>query len=133
MHYLAGVIFFAGLNSYSYAGKMRLTIFSRLVIGFIIIFLLQLSVSVYVINTVEPLWKKFPMRYSTIDNKIIAYEKKLTDILMSQMRYEKKFIITRDTTLYDHFLENKNEFNQYLMELQSTVNSSSSTRICLWK
>jgi two-component system sensor histidine kinase GlrK len=102
---------------------MRLTIFSRLVIGFIIIFLLQLSVSIYVTIRLT-LFEEVPNAILDIDNKIIDYEKKLSDILLSQVRYEKKFIITRDTTLYDRFIEHKNEFTQYFMELQSTVNTS---------
>jgi two-component system sensor histidine kinase GlrK len=101
---------------------MRLTIFSRLVIGFIIIFLLQMAVSLYVSISLHPL-EKVPDTIKDTDYKIIMHNKKLTDILMSQMRYEKKFIITRDTNLYEHFLENKREFNQYLNELQSIVRS----------
>ena len=101
---------------------MRLTIFSRLVFGFIIIFLLQMAVSLYVSISLHPL-EKVPDTIKDTDYKIIMHNKKLTDILMSQMRYEKKFIITRDTNLYEHFLENKREFNQYLNELQSIVRS----------
>ena len=101
---------------------MRLTIFSRLVIGFIIIFLLQMAVSLYVSISLHPL-EKVPDIIKDTDYKIIMHNKKLADILMSQMRYEKKYIITRDATLYEHFLENKREFNQYLNELQSIVRS----------
>jgi two-component system sensor histidine kinase GlrK len=102
---------------------MRLTIFSRLVIGFIIIFLLQMAASLYVSMRLHPL-ERIPNTIKNTDYKLILFNKKLTDILMSQMRYEKKIIITRDATLYNHFIENKNNFNQYLEEMQSIARST---------
>lgn len=82
-----------------------------------------MAVSLYVSIRLHPL-ETVPDTIKDTDYKIIMYNKKLTDILMSQMRYEKKFIITRDATLYDHFIENKNTFTQYLKEMQSIVRSS---------
>ena len=104
---------------------MRATIFLRLLIGFIIIFLLQMAVSLYVTIQLRPL-EKVPDTIQNNDYKIIMHNKKLMDILINQVRYEKKFIITQDKTLYDHFLENQAEFNQFLNELQSIVNSTQS-------
>ena len=109
---------------------MRLTIFLRLLIGFLIIFLLQMAVSLYVTIQLRPL-EKVPADIRNNDYKIITHNKKLTDILINQVRYEKKFIITQDKTLYDHFLENKAEFNQYFNELQSIINAGQSKSLLI--
>ncbi len=98
--------------------KMRLSIFLRLLIGFVVIFLLQMAVSFYVAIRLRPL-EKIPATIRKNDYKIITHSKKLADILISQVRYEKKFIITQDITILQAFLEHKSEFNQYLNELQS--------------
>ena len=110
--------------------KMRFTIFLRLVIGFIIIFLLQMAVSLYVTLQLRPL-EKVPETIKDNDYKIIMHSKKLTDIMITQVRNEKKYIITQDKTLYDNFLESKAEFNQYLNELQSMVISNKSRSLLI--
>jgi len=86
---------------------------------------MQLAVSLYVTIQLRPL-EKVPANIKNYDYKIITYNKKLMDILINQVRYEKKFIITQDKTLYDHFFENKTEFNYYLSELPSMVNATQS-------
>mgnify|MGYP000433418514 CR=1 FL=1 len=97
---------------------MRLSIFLRLLIGFVVIFLLQMAVSLYIAVKLRPL-EKVPAAIRKNDYKIITHSKKLTDLLISMARYEKKFIITQDISLLQSYLENKSEFNQYLNELQS--------------
>jgi len=48
------------------------------------------------------------------DNRVLDYEKKLADNLLSQIRYERKFIITKDQALYREFLKFRQEFEKYL-------------------
>lgn len=95
--------------------KMRLTIFSRLMIGHLIIFILVMIVGVYAILMLHQL-NAGTHHILTIDNRIIDYEKKLSDSILSQMRYERKYVITKDTVLYDQFLSAKQEFNKFLSE-----------------
>ncbi|MCK7512802.1 MAG: hypothetical protein MZV70_58120 [Desulfobacterales bacterium] len=42
------------------------------------------------------------------------FRKKLADTILSQMGYEKKFIITKDPIFHAQFLSSENDFNKYL-------------------
>src|SRR3990167_8079242 len=82
--------------------KMRLGIFSRLFIGYIIVSVLVIAVSFYAISRLHQFSRD--IRYILeAENRILEYEKRLTDSLLSQMRYEKKFIILKDDTQYEQF------------------------------
>jgi two-component system sensor histidine kinase GlrK len=97
---------------------MKLTIFSRLVIGFFAIFMLAMTVSVYAIIQL----RKLEIETQAIilkDSRLTTYEKKLADLLLSQMRYEKKFIITGDDELYALFSASDVEFHRQLDILRS--------------
>ncbi len=96
---------------------MKLTIFSRLVIGFLAIFILAMAVSVYAINQLSKL-ERDTQAIILNDGRLTTYEKKLTDLLLSQMRYEKKFIITGDDELYTQFLSTEDEFFRQLEEIK---------------
>ncbi|HWP57250.1 MAG TPA: ATP-binding protein [Candidatus Acidoferrales bacterium] len=94
---------------------MKLTIFRRLIGGHILILLLALSGSVFAIFILG--------RFETItrsiretDDRVLEYEKKLSDTLLSQIQYERKYLIGRDEVLYSRFLLFNNDFKQYLEE-----------------
>ncbi|MFQ5850101.1 MAG: ATP-binding protein [Candidatus Binatia bacterium] len=102
---------------------MKLTIFSRLVIGYLAIFTLVTIASVYAIVQLYRL-NDLTRSALKIDNRIIGYGERLTDALLSQIRYERKFIITRDHTLHEQFRLFEKDFEQYLDEAQSIAESS---------
>ncbi len=107
---------------------MKLTIFSRLVIGFLAIFILAMAVSVYSIIQL----RKLEIDTQAIilkDSRHATYQKKLTDLLLSQMRYEKKFIITRDNELYARFLTTKEEFHNQLDDIRTISDTPESLSI----
>lgn len=63
----------------------------------------------------------------SVDNRVTDYEKKITDSLLSQIRYEKKYIISKDDSLYGQFLSAKMDFMKYLdeaMQLSDTPQKS---------
>jgi len=97
---------------------MKLTIFSRLVIGFLAIFILAMAVSIYPILQLRKL-ERDTQAIILKDSRLTTYEKKLTDLLLSQMRNEKKFIISRDDELYTLFLSVEEEFYRQLDEIKS--------------
>lgn len=49
-----------------------------------------------------------------IDNQLLENEKKMSDALLSQILYEKKYLIIHDDALYDQFLLSKIEFTKAL-------------------
>jgi two-component system sensor histidine kinase GlrK len=103
---------------------MRLTIFSRLIFGYLLVVLLISAVGVYMIFQL--------MQFKTITHSILQVDlrvedliKKLTDSLLSQMRYEKKYLLTKDEALYSQFLLAKDDFIKYLAEINRIADPSS--------
>lgn len=94
---------------------MRLSIFSRLIIGYLSLLLLATGVSVYAIIKLS-LIKNVTHSIIAVDNNFADLNKKLTDALLSETRYEKKFLIMQDSVLYDSFMQAKEDFGQYLNE-----------------
>ena len=95
---------------------MRLTIFSRLMIGYFAIFFLVIIVSVYAILRLHQL-NSGTRHILNIDNRILDYNEKLADSILSQLRYEKKYVLTKDILLYEQFLSAKGDFAKFLSEL----------------
>jgi two-component system sensor histidine kinase GlrK len=97
---------------------MQLSIFSRLILGYLFIFVLVLGVSAYALFQL----RRFDEVASSIldtDSRVLDYEKKLTDTLLSQIRYERKFTITKDDALFKQFLQFKDDFDHYLEQALS--------------
>lgn len=91
---------------------MKWTIFSRLVFGYLLIAFFVLAMSGYAIFELRQLEK---LTHSILhsDNRVLDLEKKMTDSMLSMMRYEKKFIITKDRALYQQFLLARDDFQKY--------------------
>ena len=100
---------------------MKLTIFSRLVIGYLAIFVFAAVVNVYSIMQFHRL-KKVTNSILMVDNRLIENEQKLTDVFLSMVRNERKFIIIKDKELYDRFLFEKNDFDELLNETKLIAN-----------
>jgi two-component system sensor histidine kinase GlrK len=58
------------------------------------------------------------------DNRLIDLEQKLSDGLLSMMRYEKKYIINKDEELYDLFSLAKGGFDKHFEEIMSVADSA---------
>jgi len=101
---------------------MRFSIFSRLVIGYLTTFILVAAASAYAIVQLYRL-TDITRSLQKTDNLIIDYEEKLTDALLSQIRYERKFIITKDNALYDQFRLFVRDFEKFLREARSIAES----------
>jgi len=90
---------------------MRLTIFSRLILGYLLIFILVLAISVYAILQLQQ-FETVTRSIQELDNKMLESEKRLSDSLLSQMRYERKYVILRDLVLYDQYLLASDDFRK---------------------
>ncbi|MEX0804840.1 MAG: ATP-binding protein [Candidatus Binatia bacterium] len=88
---------------------MRLSLFSRLALGYLVIFLLVTAVSAYAIFQLHR-FDELTESVLKVDTRILEYEKILADSLLSQSRYEQKFTITKDEALYKQFLTLKQDF-----------------------
>ncbi|MBI4522738.1 MAG: HAMP domain-containing histidine kinase [Deltaproteobacteria bacterium] len=103
---------------------MRLTLFSRLIAGHLALCLLVLAASAYAYIQLRR-FNDVTRSVLEVDNLILDYEQKLSDILLSQIRYEKKFVITKDNSLYEQFLLFKSDFDQYLDQALRVADSRS--------
>jgi two-component system sensor histidine kinase GlrK len=102
---------------------MKLTIFSRLVMGYLAIFVLVMGMSLYAIVRIGQ-FNDVTRSVLMADNRIMDYKEKLKDAILSQVRYERKFIITKDEVLYAQFLRFSGEFEQYLEKAMPIADSA---------
>jgi two-component system, NtrC family, sensor histidine kinase GlrK len=94
----------------------RLTILSRLVIGYLVIFILVIAMNIYVIVQIGQ-FNKITQSVLTTNDRLIETIGRFTDAVLSQARFEKKFLITKDEAFYNQFLRLKMDCDQYLREL----------------
>ena len=101
---------------------MKLTIFSRLITGHLIIFILVIGMSAYAIIQIGRI-NEVTQSVLTVNNRLNDSAEKLSDVIFSQVRYERKFIISKDEVFYDQFLQLKGDFNRHLGEMMSIADS----------
>jgi len=92
-----------------------LTIFSRLVFGYLFILVLVLALSGYLVYRIGQ-FNEVTRSVLMTNNRMVDYSGKLTDAILSQVRNERKFIISKDRAFYSQFLHFKNDFERYLEE-----------------
>jgi two-component system sensor histidine kinase GlrK len=102
---------------------MKLTIFSRLLIGYLTIFTLVIGINAYAIVEIGHI-NEVTQSILTIDNRMIDLAAKISDIIFSQVRYERKFIISKDEAFFNEFLQLENDFDRCLREMASIADSS---------
>src|SRR5438093_1191000 len=92
---------------------MRFTLFSRLVLGYLAIFFLVMAVGIYAVYQLRRI-QEITRSVIERDRRLLDLGEKLGDALLSQVRYEKKFLITKDQVLYDQFLLFQKDFQRLL-------------------
>lgn len=94
--------------------NMKLSLFPRLMIGYFVILLLATGVVGYAV--VKLYMVKQDSHAILLDNYLLDLRKELSDALLSEIRYEKKFMILRDRSLRESFLKSAVSFDQLLGE-----------------
>jgi two-component system sensor histidine kinase GlrK len=107
---------------------MRISIFSRLVIGYLIILLLLVTASAYAILQLSRL-NDIASSILSVDNRMIEFHKMLADGILSEMRNEKKYIISQDQHLYDQFHEARDDFSKKLKVVMEWADSEDMIRL----
>ncbi|OPY74746.1 MAG: Alginate biosynthesis sensor protein KinB [Syntrophorhabdus sp. PtaU1.Bin050] len=105
---------------------MRLTIFTRLTIGFFAIFLIMGTVNAYTVWKLHQVNKETAQIIS-IDQRILDLKNKLADSILSELAYDKKYIITKDPVFFDQLISAENEFGKHLAEAASIADTSAKT------
>jgi two-component system sensor histidine kinase GlrK len=84
-------------------------------IGYFSVLFLVILVGVYAILRLHQL-NSGARHILNVDYVILDYKEKLTDSYLSQLRYEKKYTITKDMLLYNQFMSTKKGFAKLLSE-----------------
>ncbi|HVP76859.1 MAG TPA: ATP-binding protein [Thermodesulfobacteriota bacterium] len=107
---------------------MKLTIFSRLLIGHLIIFTLVIGMSAYAIVQISRI-NEMTQSVLTVNNRMSDNAERLSDVVFSQVRYERKYLISKDEVFYNQFLQLKADFDRSLGEMMSLADSPQTKRI----
>ena len=91
-------------------------------IGYLAIFILVMAVSTYTIIKIQQ-FTKVTRYILAIDGRILEYEDKLADSILSQSRFERKFILTKDQAFHDQFLSGKEDFLKGLAKITAIADS----------
>jgi two-component system sensor histidine kinase GlrK len=92
---------------------VRLSLFSRLTIGYLAIFLIVAFASGYAIVQISH-FRELTESILKVDNRILDHEKFLVDLLFAQSRAEQKFSITKDEAWHQEFVRIKVDFERHL-------------------
>ena len=105
---------------------MRLSLFSRLTLGYLTIFLIVALASGYAVlqlrevrNRTESILK--------IDTRLLDHEKTLADLLLAQSRAEQKFTITKDEVWYLQFEQLQIDFESRLQSALALGDSAATS------
>jgi signal transduction histidine kinase len=127
-------------GSRSAGDDVRLNLFSRLFLGYFFLLILASGMSVYSImqlGNVMDVTRSIIM----VDNSLISLQKEMTDALLSETRYEKKYLIVRDRALYRGFLKSQAEFEHTLSQaralgasaaVQEALNNADDLHLIYW-
>jgi two-component system sensor histidine kinase GlrK len=94
---------------------MKFTLFSRLTLNYLFVFLLVLGGGVYMVYQLGQM-EEITHTILNVDRRLVEVEKGLTDSLLSQVRFEKKFMLLRDEALFSQFLLAVQEFEGLMKE-----------------
>lgn len=92
---------------------MRFTLFSRLVFGYLAIFVLMAAVGLYAVYQLRRI-QEITLSVLERDRRVLDLADKLGDTILSEVRYEKKFFIMKDQALYEQFLLFNKDFDRLL-------------------
>ncbi len=108
---------------------MKVSLFTRLFLAYFFLLILAASMSLYAIVQLGRV-TNVTRSIISADNPLVSLHKDLTDALLSETRYEKKYLIVQDRALYTGFEKSKSEFGHYLREAM-TLNVSGEARAVL--
>ncbi len=84
-----------------------------MVLGYLAIFFLMMAVGLYAVYQLRRI-QEITRSVLERDRRILDLGEKLSDALLSQVRYEKKFFITKDKALHDQFVMFQKDFERLL-------------------
>jgi two-component system sensor histidine kinase GlrK len=101
---------------------MKINILKRCAIGYLSLFLLLAGSNFYSV------WKLYQLGTVTIPAlntsiRIIDLQKNMVDSILSQLRYQQKYLIMHDAAMHDQFIQANNDFHGLLTQVSSMADS----------
>ena len=84
--------------------------------GYLAIFLLVMALSFYVVIKIGH-FNKVTQSVVSTNNRIVEQAGKLTDMILSQIRYERKFLISKDEAFFTQFQKLQGDANRCFVEM----------------
>jgi two-component system sensor histidine kinase GlrK len=94
----------------------------------LIIVTLVIGMSAYAISQISRI-NEVTRSVLTVNSRMSDNTKRLSDVVLSQVRYEKKYLISKDEVFYDQFLQLKADFDRTLGEMMPIADSPQAKRI----
>jgi two-component system sensor histidine kinase GlrK len=101
---------------------MKLTIFTRLTIGYLSAFAIIGVMNFYAFLKLEQA-NRATARALVRDERLLDVRKRLADSILMQMAFEKKFLITKDPSFHDRLAASKADFARLLAEAEANADS----------
>ncbi|MFN2365983.1 MAG: hypothetical protein ABR523_05910, partial [Desulfurivibrionaceae bacterium] len=92
---------------------MRLSIFARLIISYLILSGMLAGVSLFFIYQFSQ-FNKVIQSIMLNDTAVLEFSNQLSDALLSETRYDRKYVVLQNEQLYLNYLEAKADFDQLL-------------------
>lgn len=89
------------------------SIFTRLFFGYLVIFLFVIALMAYAIFQLNK-FENVIREIHYIDHHMLEIEKKLSDAILAQMGFERKYLIVKDKSLHDQYLLVSEDFKKNL-------------------
>ena len=105
---------------------MRLSLFSRLTLGYLTIFLIVALASGYAVLQLREV-RNLTESILKIDTRLLDHEKTLADLLLAQSRAEQKFTITKDEVWYLQFERLQIDFESRLQSALALGDSAATS------
>jgi len=105
--------------------RVRLSLFTRLSLGYLAIFLIVAAASAYAILGLRH-FGALTESILSVDNRILDDEKFLVDLLLGQSRAEQKYVITKDQAWFIQYTRQKNDFEAHMRSVLALDNAAAS-------
>jgi two-component system, NtrC family, sensor histidine kinase GlrK len=102
---------------------MKLGILERWALGYLAVFFLLAGSNFYALAQLHRLGTDTIPGMSA-DMRLLALQKRMVDSLLSQLRYERKFMLMKDEGVYEQFVKGKDEFHHVLSEAFSVADTA---------
>ena len=103
------------------------TIFKRLVYGYLLLLVVVISMGAYISLRLEQM-NRLTRTINSVDNKIIQVAGQLSDAVLSQTGFEKKYIILKDKDFYRQFLETGKSIKEKIVLLTALIDTPEKKR-----